>query len=133
MMLTQLFPFLDPKHVHPDLGRRLRTLACDCDRFRLGQPISPLLLARSPQLENWVPIAKPLGVHLAGHVTGNPNHGSRMIHTSPLWFADPDGVWVRTLSRFYRLGTPLDADDARLLAARPENDAKRDDGAEDAA
>lgn len=38
-----------------------------------------------------------------------------MIMTSPLWFADPEGRWVRTLSRYYRLGPPASSVEADLL------------------
>jgi hypothetical protein len=36
------------------------------------------------------------------------------IMTSQIWAADPNGRWVRTMSRYYRLGarSPLDAEPA---------------------
>ncbi|WMT73347.1 DUF6634 family protein [Bradyrhizobium sp. Ash2021] len=114
-MLTQLFPFLDPAHITPDLARRLRALADDCDRLEFGRPVSPLLLQASPLLEGWVPAMTPEGVQLVGHASGHPIHGDRMVMTTALWWADPDGTWVRTLSRFYRLGRPAAPDDARRI------------------
>ena len=57
----------------------------------------------------------PEGVQLIGHASGHPIHGDRMVMTTPLWFADPEGSWVRTLSRFYRLGPPADPDDIRRI------------------
>ena len=116
-MLTRQFPFLDPARIEPDLARRLRALADDCERLELRRPISPILLAKAPLLEDWVPTVTPLGLHLVGHVTGHPLQGDRKIATSPVWFADPDGTWARTLSRYYRLGRPLHRDDA-LRATR---------------
>jgi hypothetical protein len=64
-----------------------------------------------------VPTVTALGVHLVGRVTGHPLQGDRKIATSPVWFADPDGTWARTLSRYYRLAPPLHRDDA-LRATR---------------
>jgi hypothetical protein len=133
-MLTRRFPFLDPAHITPDLARRLRALADDCDRFELGRPVSSLLLQKAQLLEDWVPAATPQGVQLIGHVTGHPQLGDRAIATSPVWFADPDGAWVRTLSRFYRLGPPLDPDDiGRVVTRMAASSAGGDDGSEDEA
>jgi hypothetical protein len=117
-MLTRLFPFLDPTHVTPDLGRRLRALADDCDRLERGRPVPPVLLQKAPLLTDWVPALTPQGVQLIGHVTGHPLLGDCAAATTPLWLADPDGAWARSLSRFYRLGPPLDRDDIRSVLTR---------------
>ena len=114
-MLTRRFPFLDPVHITPDLARRLRALADDCERLELGRPVSPILLQKAPLLEEWITAVTPLGVQLIGHVTGHPLRGDRAVATSPVWFADPDGNWIRTLSRFYRLGPPADPEDIRRI------------------
>ncbi|WP_076860735.1 DUF6634 family protein [Bradyrhizobium mercantei] len=106
-MLTSLFPFLDPAHISPNLSRRLRDLADDCDRLELRRSVSELL-KQAPLLEDWVPVVTPRGVKLVGRVTGHPILGDGTAATSQLWFADPDGSWVRTLSRFYRLRRPLE-------------------------
>ena len=111
-MLTRQFAFLDPARIEPDLARRLRTLSDDCERLALGRPVSPILLAKAPLLEDWVPTVTALGVRLVGRVSGHPLHGDSAIATSPVWFADPDGTWARSLSRYYRLGPPLRRDDA---------------------
>ncbi|MBR1237135.1 DUF6634 family protein [Bradyrhizobium sp. AUGA SZCCT0182] len=79
--------------------------------------MSPTLLAEAPLLEDWVPTVTALGVQLVGRVSDHPLHGDTVIVTSPVWFADPDGTWARTLSRSYRLGPPLRRDDA-LRATR---------------
>jgi hypothetical protein len=110
-MLTRQFPFLDPARIEPNLARRLRALADDCERLELRCPVSSTLLAKAPLLEDWTPTVTPLGVHLVGRVNGHPLQGDRKIATSPVWFADPDGTWARTLSRYYRLGRPLHRDD----------------------
>jgi hypothetical protein len=117
-MLTRLFPFLDPAHVTLDLGRRLRVLADDCDRLERGRSVSPALLQKAPLLTDWVPTLTPQGVQLIGHVTGHPLLGDCAAATTPLWLADPDGAWARSLSRFYRLGPPLAREDLRRVLRR---------------
>lgn len=106
-MLTSLFPFLDPTHITPDLSRRLRDLADDCDHLELGCSVPPLL-RQAPLLEDWAPVLTQQGVRLVGRVTGHPILGDCTAATTQVWFADPEGAWIRTLSRFYRLGRPLD-------------------------
>jgi Family of unknown function (DUF6634) len=133
-MLTRLFPLLDPAHITPELSRRLRALADDCDRLGFGRPVSPMLPQKAPLLEDWVPAVTPQGVQLIGQVTGHPLLGDRAIATSSVWFADRDGAWARTLSRVYRLGPPLDRDDIRrILVRRAASSAAGDDGSEDEA
>jgi hypothetical protein len=128
-MLTQLFPFLDPAHITPDLGRRLRALADDCDRLQLRCSISPILLRSAPLLEDWLPAMTPEGVRLIGYASGHPIHGDRMVMTTALWWAGRDGTWVRTLSRFYRLGRPAHPDDVRrLLISIASSSRNGDDG-----
>jgi hypothetical protein len=135
-MLTHLFPFLDPAHVTPDLAHRLRALADDCDRLEFGRPVSPIMLQAAPLLKDWVPAVTPAGVRLIGYAGGHPIHGDRRVMTSPLWFADPDGGWVRTLSRFYRLGRPADPNDIRRTlasASKSDTPGNNDDTSEDEA
>jgi hypothetical protein len=114
-MLTRLFPFLDPTHISFDLAHRLRALADDCEHLKLGRAVPPRLLHRAPLLKDWVPALTPEGLQLIGDAVGHPVHGDRMVMTTPLWWADPDGKWVRTLSRFYRLGPPADPEDVRRM------------------
>jgi len=131
-MLTNLFPFLDPAHITPDLARRLRALANDCDRLEFGRPVSPIMLQTAPVLENWVPAVTPEGLRLIGYASGHPVHGDRIVTTTPLWFADPDGSWVRSLSRFYRLGPAGNSDDIRRILTRVMTTTDDDDcGSED--
>jgi len=127
-MLTHLFPFLDPINITPDLVRRLRALADDAARLLYSRSVSPVLLKGSPLLEDFVIAQTPFGLQLIGRVTGHPLLGDRMAATSPLWFADPDGTWIRTLSRFYRLGPPADPNDLRrIMTATAESCAGEDD------
>jgi hypothetical protein len=107
-MLTHLFPFLDAACTRPDLAMRLRRLAEDCERLALGLPVSPRELSKAPLLEDWAPTLSPRGLRLIGYASGHPAFGEGAVLTSPLCLADPDGRWVRTLSRFYILGPSID-------------------------
>lgn len=132
-MLTRLFPFLDPAHITPDLSRRLRALADDCDRLERGRPVPPVVLQKAPLLTDWAPAITPQGVHLIGRVTGHPLLGDCAAATTPLWFADPAGGWARSLSRFYRLGPPLDRKGLHRALIRMTTSKGGGDGSEDEA
>lgn len=116
-MLVRLFPFLDPSRIKPDLASRLRLLADDCERLELKLAVSKLELAKAPLLEDWAPIVMPQGLRLVGYAIDHLLVGERPVMTSPLCFADPQGMWVRTLSRFYRLGAPIALKDIRRTLA----------------
>ncbi|MGO3933697.1 hypothetical protein NP284_35945 [Rhodopseudomonas pseudopalustris] len=107
-MLSKLFPFLDLKNAEPNLPAKLRRLADDLDQL-MHFSGSPGELRNAPVIDDWAVMVTPLGVQLMGFVTGHPRFGNRPVVTSPLWAADPDGRWVRTTSRYYRLGAPGDA------------------------
>jgi hypothetical protein len=127
-MLTESFPFLDPRTITPDLVHRLRALADDAARLQHSRSPSPALLKAAPLIEDFVIAQTPLGLQLIGHVSGHPRLGDTMAATSPLWFADPNGTWVRTLSRFYRLGTPARPEDIkRIMAATGQSFADEED------
>jgi hypothetical protein len=100
-MLTRRFPFLDPAHITPDLARRLRALADDCERLEFGRPVSPILLQKAPLLKEWIPAVTPLGVQLVGHVTGHPMHGDRAVATrrsgSPILTATGSGPFLGSI------------------------------------
>lgn len=114
-MLTRFFRFLDPALISPDLAPRLRRLADDCEQLRVHRFVSPWLLQNAPLLENWMPTLTPEGLQLVGRASGHPVHEDRPIMTTQLWWADPEGKWVRSLSRFYRLGPPVDRNDLHRL------------------
>lgn len=115
-MLTQLFPFLDPAHIPAELADRLRALAADCEQLRAGRPVPARALKGAPLLKSWVPAPRPDGLRLIGHVSRH-RQIKGLIITAPLWFADPAGNWVRTLTQFVRLGPPAHPVEASLLTA----------------
>ena len=130
-MLTKTFPFLDYRKITPDIAARLQILAEDSARLAQDATFVAARLRTAPVLDLYVPLVTPIGLHLVGQVTGHPRLGSRTIVTSQLWFADPDGMWVRTLSRFYGLGRPSDRDggDQILTSAMMTfDDRDNDDG-----
>ncbi len=114
-MLTRLFPFLHLDRIKPGFAGRLRRLANDCERLEAGLPLTQLELDNAPLLEDWGPTLTPQGLRLVGYATGHPAFGEGPVLTSPLCLADPDGAWVRTLSRFYRLGTSIELKDIRRV------------------
>jgi hypothetical protein len=128
-MLTRQFPFLDPATITDGLTRRLHHLARDGVRLAQLGFVPPSQLQTAPLLDRYRPIVTSLGVRLVGHVTGHPELGSREIVTSQLWWADPNGTWVRTLSRYYRLGAPApandDADEVSIMQGHPFGGASR--------
>jgi len=107
-MLTDLFPFLEPARIAPDLPGQLRRLAADLDDLRRIK-VRPFALRDAPLVENWAAVLAPVGVCLIGQVSGHPVLGDGPIITSPLYAADPGGRWVRSTARFYLLGEPAGA------------------------
>lgn len=105
-MLIRAFPFLDPRRITSELSERLRALADDCARLEHDTTFVTERLLNAPLLDRYIPVTGPLGIRLAGEVIGHPLLSAQRIVTSQVWFADPEGHWIRTLSRFYRLGRP---------------------------
>jgi hypothetical protein len=105
-MLTKNFPFLLPCNVGLAMPATLRRLADDMDRIRAGTGPTAEELAKAPLIVDWRFVLTPVGLSLAGFVAGHPLLGTRPARTSQLWVADGGGRWVRTLSRYYKLGIP---------------------------
>ncbi|EKS34518.1 MAG: hypothetical protein GY844_11515 [Bradyrhizobium sp.] len=106
-MLTENFPFLLPGNVG-NLPATLRRLADDLDRVHAGTAPTARELAGAPLIVDWRCALTPTGLGLAGFVAGHPLLGTRSARTSQLWAADAGGRWVRTLTRYYRLGISAD-------------------------
>lgn len=115
-MLTRVFPFLDPSTITAELSERLTLLAQDSALLEHDTSFVEGRLRTAPTLDLYVPLLTPLGLRLVGQVANHPLLGSRTIITSQLWWADPEGRWVRTLSRFYCLGRPADPDGRAPIA-----------------
>ena len=115
-MLTSVFPFLDPGMITHEFSERLNSLARDCALLEHDTSFVEARLRTAPTLDLYVPLLTPLGLHLVGQVTHHPLLGSRKIITSQLWFADPEGRWARTLSRFYNLARPADPEGREHIA-----------------
>lgn len=80
-------------------------------RIHRGEAPTPDELAAAPRLDFWcVVMAGPLPA-LAGVVTGHPSlrQGAKIVTSNLLWISD-DCRAARTVSRFYRLGVPLEDD-----------------------
>jgi hypothetical protein len=116
-MLTSAFPFLLPHHIERDLPAKLRALAGDLEGLSSGAAPADAILASAPLLVDWRGLVTPMGLRLAGFVAGHPLLGNCPVLTSQIWVADAGGRWIRTLSRYYRLGVPAGA---HLLAAGDE-------------
>lgn len=110
------FPFFCLSTPGTSLPERLRSLAGDLERIRLGTGPRPDECAHAPLITYWRTVLSPLGLRLMGSVTDHPLLGNRTAMTSQVWAADSDGRWIRTLTRFYRLGaaSPGRADQPRL-------------------
>jgi hypothetical protein len=85
---------------------RLSAIVADMEKIRQGaRPDN--LAENAPVLDRWVIAQRPIEC-LAGLSSGHPRltGENRPIITSDLWLVSEDGLWARTLSRWYRLGRP---------------------------
>ncbi len=123
-MLTKNFPFLLPCNVG-NVPAALHRLADDLDRVRAGAAPTAQELATAPLIVDWRCVLTPVGLSLAGFVAGHPLLGARPARTSQLWAADAGGRWVRTLSRYYRLG--ISAERSSVDRGAADGDGDRDE------
>ncbi|MDE1150485.1 MAG: hypothetical protein PW843_28385 [Azospirillaceae bacterium] len=80
-------------------------LSNDLNLFALGHSPHMEILAGAPIIENYAIFERP-SISLRGIVTDHPRLGNGPVITSQvLLFNIPDG-WIRTRSRYYRLGQP---------------------------
>ncbi len=83
-------------------AEKLRALADDIERMAMFTPTTEL--EDAPLLEGWNFALRTVPI-LDGHAVGHPILGSRAVCTSEIFAIDADFRWVRSFSRFYRLGT----------------------------
>ena len=86
----------------------VRAGLAEADRLAAGEVPDPEVLAAAPLLRDWLIEPQSSGYfRLYGRVTGHPEIPDGWCTTSPVLHVGPDEAWVRTVSRFYRLGPPL--------------------------
>jgi hypothetical protein len=92
------------------LLQRLKLARTALERIERGEAPTPAELAAAPQLEGWYRTEHGGCLALGGFVSGHPTLADGAhIATSPLLWMSDDERAARTLSRFYRLGMPLEA------------------------
>lgn len=88
-----------------EAGDRLHDLADELQGIRDGTKPVPDDLADAPRLEGWRTTSREVRI-LTGRVYGHPNiPDGRRITTSDLYASDGKS-WARSMSRYYRLGSP---------------------------
>lgn len=100
--------YVGPHHVVGDLAgeiARLESLLVDLERLGNGERPSQEELDASRLLDNYI-ISLASRPCLIGENHGHPILKGRLIQTSDLCVAALDRSWARTMSRFYRLGSP---------------------------
>lgn len=93
---------------------RLSALVADMQEIRKGIFVETLA-SDPPHLDRWTLGRRP-ATCLIGYTSGHPvlPGTGRLIATSDLCLISEDGRWALTLSRWYRLGDPLDPADQEL-------------------
>jgi len=96
---------------------------------------SPTDLKNAPVLNRWWLMADGILLRAAGDLNGHPTIFDPFVTTSPVLGFDAGAGWMRTRSRWYKLGIPDDRHDAaiddaaqRLLAAMRARARKAYDG-----
>lgn len=77
------------------------------------------MLAAAPFLDGWWIVQAGQFLRARGQVERHPSIDDPYVTTSPVMgFSVAEG-WMRTRSRYYRLGSPIDLDKLRLVGAIP--------------
>jgi uncharacterized protein DUF6634 len=97
-------------HLQIDEAVRMEAALAAFDRLTAGGAPDQHDLALAPLLSGWrrslVPVVEPV---LIGTVEGHPHlSGRRRVATSRLLALDPAAGWARTMSRWFRLGSPAE-------------------------
>ncbi|WP_147307925.1 DUF6634 family protein [Fulvimarina endophytica] len=94
---------------------RLRRLLADLERIASTGSPKPASLRKAPILNDWTVTTRPTPC-LAGTFSGHPRIGDQAAGiTSDLWVHAPHHGFARTVSRYYRLGTPAASDEGTAL------------------
>ena len=86
---------------------RLESLTADLEQLALGRLPSPEAVAAAPLIDCWAQGLRSEPC-LIGQMQGHPLCRGPVSVTSGLWVWAPELGWARTLSRFSRLGRPLE-------------------------
>lgn len=102
-----------PEHLRDLVAAHLPVIAS----VEVGPSASDLTDA--PYLDRWIAMQEFTGrIVLFGDVTGHPLLRDTGIVTSQLFGIDAKAGWARTLSRWYRLGRPLNLDNGAFPCPR---------------
>lgn len=93
-------------HIELYIDRCERLLA-DLKAIRAGEGPTEADLAAAPLIDHYSKTYVPVPC-LSGLILGHPSIGNGPGRTSDLWVVAPDQGWVRTMSRYYRLGQGID-------------------------
>ena len=84
---------------------RVEQIAADLELIARGELPSEHALSSAPFIDAWKVVLRPVPC-LVGICGDHPRLNGPVVTTTDLWVFAPDLGWARTLSRFYRLGTP---------------------------
>ena len=98
---------LQTRYLNEEIERR-KALCLDLEWLRAGVLSSIENLEDAPLLDNYAITLRDVPA-LKGRVVAHPVIGTTTARTSAVFVMVPDLGWARTMSRFYRLGSPCDA------------------------
>jgi hypothetical protein len=81
-----------------------RLSAQEWDVFVASIEPTDIDLAFAPLLDDWYPINRYGVTQIFGKVFGHPRHGDGYLTTSEVLRIADDGAWIRTRSRYYKMG-----------------------------
>jgi|TARA_A100001391_G_scaffold51157_1_gene31213 hypothetical protein len=76
------------------------------EAIKVGHEPTYHQLAKAPMLDAWAP-SEMGGSRICGFVEGHPTIDDGPCTTSAVLHIADDKTWCRTISRYYRLGRPL--------------------------
>ena len=85
--------------------------------FEAENAPSPEVLEHAPTLAGWWIARGRNHLHARGSVIGHPNIDDPFVTTSPVVGFNLDEGWMRTRSRYYRLGKPMDLGAFKIVEA----------------
>lgn len=102
----------DPAHTAATLEfhiEKFGRLVSDLEQLQKNNFLPAFDLDRVPVLDHWLLSQRSVPC-LVGLSTGHPELTgmNRFVRTSDLWLVSEDMTWARTLSRWYRLGRPVE-------------------------